>query len=333
MANFLFYRYRFVKTDERTLFSTQDGENLSDSLLNSKFNDDLALKAKNHTDLNLYDFKTDRKGEQTSESYVNEIKHYDAGIALLQVRNNKRRKFMPVDQTEQQEVGHYPICWVIVDTRPGSMAILVQQKNDTFKNSDDVAALIVDYCMREFRLAELGWRMVTEKRLCIGSIWDIVKMRTAKGQDRVKSLCIKITGKKANEENEVDKALQVILEKLAAPEGELKLTSDDAAKKILDESREDVRNTVDLLIENKYTMKIGFDKSGTVEYGKEAPAIYGIADNICEEFEGGGLVILDDGTSGYNLGVWLDTLIPEDGTHTYIQAEKKKKGNGRRSKK
>jgi hypothetical protein len=333
MANFLFYKYHFEKTEDRTLFLAEDGEVLSEELLGRKLDEDLSLKADRHTDLNLYDFKTDRKGEQTSESYVNEIRRYDSGIALLQVRNNKHKKFMPVDQTEQQEVGHYPICWVIVDTRLDSMAILVQQKNDTFKNSDAVAALLVDYCQREFKLSELGWRMVTQKRLCVGSIWDIVKMRTANGQDRVKSLCIKISGKKANEDNEVDKALQMILEKLAAPEGELKLTSDDNAKKILDDTREDVRNTVDMLIENKYSMKIGFDKSGSVEYGKEAPAIYGIADNVVTEFEEGSIVMREDGTEGYNLDAWLDTLMPEDGAHTYIEAEKKKRKNGRRSKK
>ena len=49
----------------------------------------------------------------------------------------------------------------------------------------------------------LGWKFVTEKRLCRGSIWDIVKTRTAQGQDRVRSLSIVLSGKKPNENNEV----------------------------------------------------------------------------------------------------------------------------------
>lgn len=332
MANFLFYRYHFEQTDERSLFSQETGELVAESSLNEQFRADLEKKASNHMDLNLYAFKTDRKGEQTSEQFINEIYQYDNGIVFMDVRNNKVKKVMPKDQTETQDVGHFPICWVIIDTRPDSMAILVQQKSDAFKNSDEVIGLISDYCTRELGLVNLNYKFVSEKRLCVGSIWDIVKIRTANDQDRVKSLSIKIDGKKPNENNSVDAALQMILEKLSAPEGELKLTSDDNAKKILDETKEDVRNTVDLLIDNNYRLKIGFDKSGTVEYGKQAEAVYGIADNVCEEFKTGTRsIIRDDGTSGYNLELWLDTMMPEDSTHTYIQRENKKR-NGRRKK-
>lgn len=332
MANFLFYRYRFEKTDERTLFDQETGEELTETSLNERFAADLAKKAENHTSLNLYDIKADKQGVTSSESYANDIKRNDDGIVLLDVRNNKHKTVMPIDKMEAEQIGHYPYCLVIIDTRSDSHAILVQQKVDAFKSSDAVIGLIADYCTRELGLAMLGWKFVTEKRLCRGSIWDIVKTRTAQGQDRVRSLSIVLAGKKPNENNEVDKALQMILEKLAAPEGELKLTSDDAAKKILDDTKEDVRNTVDMLIENKYSMKIGFDKSGTVEYGKEAAAVYGIADTVCDEFINGTVVMLDDGTSGYNMEIWLNTLMPEDDAHTYIEAEKKKR-NGRGRKK
>ena len=332
MANFLFYRYHFEQTGDKSLFSKEDGECVSDSFLNGKFREDLATKAKNHVNLNLFEIKADRKGEESPESYVNEIRRFEDGIILLQIRNNKYKKVMPIDQTEAQEVGHFPYCWVIVDTRPDSRAILIQQKADAFKNADAVVGLIIDYCTRELGLIDLSWKFITEKRLCIGSIWDIVKLRTYKGQDRVKSLSIKIDGKKPNDSNEVDKALQMVLEKLAAPEGELKLTSDDSAVKILDETKEDVRNTVDMLIENQYRMKIGFEKSGTVEYGKEAEAVYGIADKVCDVFDNGTIVMRDDGTTGYTLEIWLNTLMPEDNTHAYIESEYKKK-NGRGKKK
>ena len=82
-------------------------------------------------------------------------------------------------------------------------------------------------------------------------------MRTANDQDRVKSLFLRLESKRPNENNEVDTALQTILRKLAVPEGELKLTSDDNARKILDETKEDVRRTVDMLIENNYSAYSG----------------------------------------------------------------------------
>lgn len=328
MANFLFYKYRFEKTDERTLFDQETGEELTETSLNERFAADLANKAEHHTSLNLYDIKADKQGVTSSESYANDIRRYDDGIVLLDVRNNKHKTVMPIDKMEAEQIGHYPYCLVIIDTRPDSRAILVQQKVDAFKSPDAVVGLIADYCTRELGLSMLGWKLVPEKRLCRGSIWDIVKTRTAQGQDRVRSLSIVLAGKKPNENNEVDKALQMILEKLAAPEGELKLTSDDAAKKILDDTKEDVRNTVDMLIENEYRMKIGFDKSGSVEYGKQAAAVYGIADTVCDEFVNGVTVMMDDGSTGYSIEIWLNTLIPEDDAHIYIEAEKKKR-NGR----
>ena len=328
MANFVFYKYRFEKTDERTLFDQETGEELTESSINDKFAADLASKAENRNSLNLYDIKADKQGVTAPESYANDIRRYDSGIALLDVRNNKHKTVMPIDKMEAEQIGHYPYCLVIIDTRPDSRAILVQQKVDAFKSPDVVVGLIAEYCTRELGLSMLGWKLVPEKRLCRGSIWDIVKTRTAQGQDRVRSLSIVLAGKKPNENNEVDKALQMILEKLAAPEGELKLTSDDAAKKILDDTKEDVRNTVDMLIENEYRMKIGFDKSGSVEYGKQAAAVYGIADIVCDEFVNGVTVMMDDGSTGYSIEIWLNTLMPEDDAHTYIEAEKKKR-NGR----
>ena len=329
MANFLFYKYRFEKTGEKTLFSTEDNAHVSNEYLNDKFAGLIGERAgAKIRGLNLYSVKADKKGVTSPEMYTNEIKHFADGVALLEVRNNKFKKVMPRDKNESVDVEHCPLCWAIIDTRPDSMAILVQQKRDVFGNADDVIGLIVDCCSRELKISELDWRMVYEKRLCKGSIWDIVKSRTDGGQDRVKCLCVKIDGKRANEENEVDKALQLVLEKLAAPEGELKLMSDDPARKILDETKDDVRNTVDMLIENNYRMRIGFEKSGSVEYGCDTEAVYGIADEYCEEFVNGTALL----GGRYNLKDWLDTLMPEDEAHTYIQSEKKKR-NGRRARK
>lgn len=329
MANFLFYKYRFEKTGEKTLFSNADNADVSSEYLNDKLTELFdGIDGTKTRNLNLYNVKTDKKGVKSSEMYTNEIKRFADGVALLEVRNNKYKKVMPRDKNESVDVEHCPLCWAVIDTRPDSMAILVQQKRDVFGNADDVVGLIVDYCSRELKISELDWRMVYEKRLCKGSIWDIVKLRTDGGQDRVKCLCVKIDGKKANEENEVDKALQLVLEKLAAPEGELKLVSDDPARKILDETKDDVRNTVDMLIENKYRMRIGFEKSGSVEYGRDTEAVYGIADEYCEEFVNGTALL----GGRYNLKDWLDMLMPEDEAHTYIQSEKKKR-NGRRARK
>ena len=207
----------------------------------------------------------------------------------------------------------------------------MQQKKEAFQNPDAVVALIVDYFQREFDLPTLGWDMRVQKRYCKGSIWDIVKLRTCTGSDRVKSLVVKIDGKKPNPRNEVDRLMQLILKNFSANEGELKLMSDDDARRLLDHNQENVRNTVNLLIESNYRMRIGFERSGSVEYGHDAESIYGIDDQFCVEFENGEMHFGEDGKPMMNLLRWLDTLMPEDDSHVYMFSERRRK-NGRKVK-
>ena len=333
MANFLFYRYRFVPVEEVDMFMKQD-ESIEpsqyDEVHNPRFSEDLATKASGIRKLNLFQFKKDRKGVQTSVQYENDVLNYNSGVMMLQVRNNKHKKVIPIDKLDALDIPHYPYTLVIVDTRPDSQAILIQQKTSAFKNTEEVAKLVAEYCSRELKLPELGVAMCPQMRVCEGSIWDIVTMRTMKGQDRVKSFSLKLDKKRPNTKNEVDKALQLVLEMFCAPEGELKLSSKKEGAAIFDETREDMQNVVDMLIQNKYHMKVGFEKSGTVEYGKETPAIYGLDDNVCLEFMKGEPHIGSGELGEYYLYDWLDMLIPDGSGYSYKQPQKKKR-NGKRN--
>lgn len=332
MASFLFYKYHFDDTGEKNLFSKEGGEKVDESYLNTQFAEDIKAKMSGAGQaLNLYDFKKD---SEESEIFSNKIIRFENGVAMLQLHNNKHLKLMPKDSTVAMDMDHFPYCLVIIDTRPESQVILVQKKRDAFYSADKVVKLIVGYCNRELGLSQLGWKMRQEQRFCKGSIWEIVKMRTANKRDRVRSLSIKIEGKKANENNEVDIALQRLLQKFSAPEGELKLISDNQASSILDESKDDIRNTVDLLIENKYRMRIGFEKSGAVEYGKESEAVYGVDDLVCAKFENGKEPddLFGVTASDYDLITWLNTIIPEDDSLVYVQLENRKRNGRKRSK-
>ncbi len=126
----------------------------------------------------------------------------------------------------------------------------------------------------------------------------------------------------------MDVALRTVLSTLASPNGEFKLTSDDPAKKLLDETMPDVVHTVDMLIENHYHIIVGFEKSGFVRYGKEAYAIYGLEDKVCNKFSSGNSEIGEGGMPVYELISWLDGLMPDDGSHEYAQhTSRRKKGN------
>jgi hypothetical protein len=251
---------------------------------------------------------------------------------MLQVRNNKHKKVIPIDKLEALDVPHYPYTLVIVDARPGCQAILVQQKKSAFNNPDAVARLVAEYYTRELELSKFGLKVGLQQRLCKGSIWDVVTMRTVRGQDKVKSFTLKLDKKRPNSKNEVDKALQLVLDMFCAPEGELKLSSKKDGSAIFDETREDVRNVVDMLIQNKYHMKVGFERSGSVEYGKETDAIYGVDDGWCLEFMRGEQHIGDGEKGEYYLFGWLDMLMPEGAGYDYRSSDRKRR-NGKRVRK
>lgn len=336
MANFLFYRYHFEHTEDKNLFSKENRVALTAEDLNHRLYEDFRNKyeATTHHGLTLYAMHKNRKGEESSEKYQNEIMQIDGNVILLQIRNNKSKEVMPIDRNEAEKVGHFPYCWVIIDSRVDSQTILIQYKKEIFKNPDLVIKLLTEYILREHSLLDLGWTIIAEKRICKGSIWDIVRSRICKGQDKVKSVTLKFGEKRPNEENEVDKALQLLLEKLDAPEGELMLTSGDPAKRLLDETQKDIRRTIDLLIENQYRMRVGFYKSGSVEYGKKTEAIYGIDDKICSRFADSSSASLFEKTEdgGTTLQQWLDTIIHDESDYEYIQPGKHKINGRKRGK-
>ena len=74
---------------------------------------------------------------------------------MLQVRNNKHKRVIPIGRLEELDVPHYPYTLVIVDVRPGCQVILVQQKKSAFNNPDAVARLVAEYCSRELQSAEI----------------------------------------------------------------------------------------------------------------------------------------------------------------------------------
>lgn len=333
MINFLYYKYCFEQTKDGNLFSGDGHENVTPEYINGLFAEHLGfVVTKGTKSLNLFGTKTDSKKEEAPESYGNSIVNFHNGVFMLFVHNNKTKKIVPKEIEEEIKVAHHPYTCVIVDTRPEAQAILVQQKKNAFPNTDYVVELILSECAQHLSLWETNFESKYELRSHKGSIWDIVECRTLNGKDRVRSLSLKFTEKKANEENEVDNALQTILARFSAKEGELKLLSDENAKKLLEDTERDVRRTVDLLIENNYSMKIGFEKSGDVEYGKKALAIYGLEEKVYEEFKDKNARIGAGGVAHYGLMEWLDTIVPEDGSHEYVQTERNKKRNGRRKK-
>ena len=133
---FFFYRYHFVPAEEPDLFAQEERTDASrdDDVHNPRLSADLESKASGIKKLNLYEFKTDKTGVQTSVQYENDVINSFGGVTMLQVRNNKHKKVLerpfqlnnkhkrviPIDRLEELDVSHYPYTLVIVDSRPGA---------------------------------------------------------------------------------------------------------------------------------------------------------------------------------------------------------------------
>lgn len=320
MANFYLYKYDFIQSQERELFS-EDGTHLDQIELNKQLYALLspAEGAKMTLD-NLYGIKTSSNGESEPDIYDNEILRYWNGIVMIRIRNNRTKIIIPKNSKDEQKIGHYPFCWVIIDTRPESQAILVQQ-NAAFPNPDKVVDILQNYFIGHLSLSRLGWTMNLMKRKCKGVIWDIVRTRTNGNKDRVSELSFKFTSKRQpTGDNRIDNYCKDALHFFSSEEGELKLYSKDSTSKMLDETNEDLKRTVNLLIDNQYKIKVGFERSGSYEYGKDAFAIYGIDDIYCNAFENNSTELF--GNSSEGLAAWLDKIIPEDDSTEYTEPGK-----------
>ena len=142
MINFLFYKYCFKQTKDGNLFSVEDQVKLTPEYVNDMFAKHLEfVVTKGTKSLNLFGIRTDRKKEEAPESYGNTIVNFHNGVFMLFVHNNKTKKIVPKEIEEEIKVDHHPYTCVIIDTRQGSQAILVQQKKNAFPDTDYVVNL------------------------------------------------------------------------------------------------------------------------------------------------------------------------------------------------
>ena len=62
--------------------------------------------------------------------YENDILHCLDGVVMLQVRNNKHKKVIPIDQLEALDVPHYP--YTFVEFSPKSLPIVAHRCSTLF---------------------------------------------------------------------------------------------------------------------------------------------------------------------------------------------------------
>ena len=163
MANFLFYRYKFVQaTSDASLFPADSDEPVSNELHNRRLAEDLQSKATGIKKLTLYATIKERNGDKRTENYENEILNCHEGVFMLHVRNNKSKKFMPKDSEEAQK-----ISVDLINDNPNHLRQYFKRKDNQMLLEDFTMpahhpVLDMDISDKEFEVLTKAWEIQPE---------------------------------------------------------------------------------------------------------------------------------------------------------------------------
>ena len=317
MVNFIVYKYSFPEPQQEDVLKEayKTAEELNAGL--ATMLKDVCNKG---GELNLQ--CTTNKEDGTVEKYANVPSTCAKGVFLFIVHSKRSTSITPEDAIEKVSIPTYPVCWVVIDTRPNSQLILIQKKTDAFgKNTDFVADILLGECVnRGLDLTMNGTSLHLEKRICDGNLWDVVKQRVSNNNDKLNALHIKCKNRVVDEEpeksDEIDRAFQLILRQMNSDEGELKVLTSTDKESIMKEIKPDVIGIAETLLKYNYSIRADFEKSGSFACGKNTEAIYGAKDEIVKKF---GVVPQPntDGPNPFELIEWLDNIILTDKSYYY----------------
>ncbi|MCF0212574.1 MAG: hypothetical protein HUK17_06755, partial [Bacteroidales bacterium] len=290
MLYFRLYKFAFSQSTHRTLFSAANHQQLDEDMLcNVMYKVLIKAASTPAKSIDIYDTKP-----TTGESviYPNTVVCAHSGVVLLQVRCEKCKYYIPANSNNPESIGHYPYCWVIIDIRPQSRLMLIQHNTDAFRNPDIVAQLLERWCLRALDLTTLGWTFNTKIYQSQQTIWQVVRIRTSNGQDHLRSINFRFASQCDNTNNnnvdkskvDVDRALQVMLQTLAAADGEIKIRTNPETQERFNKQEEDIVGLIEYLIQRNYRVRMNFEHSGTYEQGKQNIAIYGIDPKLIATF-------------------------------------------------
>lgn len=342
MPSFIAYNYSFEplpKDKDKDLkidfpeFSVElNKKKLNAKSLNESFlNGFLEVSKTSEKRLNLYSVKTNKDSTEEPELYENNIEVIHDGVVLMMVRSHKTQKYTPKNETKKKDIDDYPWCYVIIDTRPESRHILIEKKTEVFSSTDMVCEIIRDYCSNSMQLANLGWEFQFSKRYIIGEVWKVVDSRVKQKKDSVKYIGLHFYKKEPAENDAVEVALQLLLSSFATAEGDITVYNKLASGKSFDYQNENMRRVVDLMIRKNYTLKIKFDKTGSLVYNqkKQIYPEYYMEDNILFNYKGQPNLGLN-GDHVYELIEYIDNILTES---EHFEYEIIKKKDARRKKK
>ena len=325
MGEFHFYKFTFLQQSEGNLFSVAEGQTLDDTLHAQRLESALTSASQTPSQhIDLRDLGPNEDG--TAERYYNRVVRCYQDVTLWRVHKHKILSVISYDSAIEQSIDSYPYCWVIVV--PRANAVLVERKTEAFSSTSQVANLIKDWVIRELCPIESRWTFTMEQRHCLGNIWDVVRDRTIQRRDRLVSIKVMFNEPRPNPQCEVDELVQRFLSVFASVKGELMLQANDTTRQLFMEENENLVQFVNLLVTNQYQLRMRFKRTGTIDYGKNAVATYGIPAEQIDSFGAQSAFNPDDGSTTCDLVTTLQSILPDNADYIYTPLKPRKHRNG-----
>lgn len=287
MPKFTFYKYNFYKTREQNLFSTEEGESISNAP-EIFFGRQLEGKS-----LNL--FKPKKSGETTV--YKNEIRSTRNGVTVMRICNEKQ--LTQVDDYKEKKIPTHPFCHVIIDNRQGMWQIAIEHTSAFDNNPDKVRDILKESL--HAALHEYGISVDISAKAKMTKFWEVVDWRMRKHNDPVKQIVIDLPNPErvknidaSKLELEKLKAVSNVVCALGAAKGTLKVDAEAEGTILMEHMKEDFVQMANLCGRNGYDITVHFEKMGVYRCGDLVKALYNLEEKLIEDFVSGQMAMSEN---------------------------------------
>lgn len=265
MAEFYVYKYEFKE-------SLGDG---TEDMTKEEVRRAWTQKLRYGTEFNI---QTNWKGTDPCVAVPVEADHHE--IIVLQMRNRKELKQYVEGKTDPELITSKPYCTVIFDNRPGVQQLLIEKKTRTFNRPEDAVDILRRFFGREMRLP---FEMVCRCKRNARELWEQVELNQQNGKP-VKKVELKMGDMtqmdKAGANEEAAQMLMYLnrFNRMMGDETSLVSTAERFRK-----TNRDVREMVNLMMQNGYEVIVHFDGAETYTSTTKAPVLFSLEDEILEE--------------------------------------------------
>ena len=230
--------------------------------------------------LNVLEPKATGRGDErviTYEPHGSEVLQNRKHIIAFKVQKNGKKRIETVDW-EKETVDHHPSVRVLIDNRPDSQIIAIENKSD-FK-ADKAFNLMKSHF--NMRLKEYNVRFDCYPLLKKSGFWESVDEIKHRFNDLIKRVQFDFVGGERSGKKLADR-LSFFLETIKGAHGLVCMDFND--QDALNRARDDIEYMAQLCYTNKnYNLSVKFRDFGTFCFGQDIKAQWGLDEEKIEEF-------------------------------------------------